>query len=235
MTSLASTIYTIQPSDTPQQLFLLVQPYATYHTDIIAMAQALNHSFSTATIVIINLFQVQVSQYTEIKYKCLSQEYLTEAHISNYVATTLTDLMDTVKYWQEKTAITPVATALLGFSYSGATCLEAAKQLPLIAGRVIAHSSPSVTITIPSTVERIYAKEITIHLIHGKKDLIVPHQHSINTANWLNDLNMDFTADILPDTSHAFNEQSISIILQRLSSYIPKRLWNEAMWAAANT
>jgi phospholipase/carboxylesterase len=231
MTSLASTIYTIQPSDAPQQLFLLVQPYTAYHIDTIAMAQALNHSFSTATIVIINLF--------ETKYKCLSQECLTEAHIFNYVATTLTDLMDTVKYWQEKTAITPAATALLGFSYAGTSCLGAVKQLPLIAGRVIAHSSPSVspsvTITTSSTVERIYAKETTIHLVHGKKDLIVPHQHSINTANWLNDLNMDFTADILPDTSHAFNEQSISIVLQRLSSYIPKRLWNEAMQAAINT
>ncbi len=230
MTFSTSTVYAAQPTGTSQQLFLLVQPYATYDTNIVAMAQALSQHFTTASVVIINLFQV--SPHTESEHKCLSQACFTEAHISDYVAITLTDLMDTVKYWQEKTAITPVATALLGFSYSGATCLEAAKQLPLIAGRVIAHSSPSVTITIPSTVERIYAKETTIHLVHGKKDLIVPHQHSINTANWLNDLNMDFTADILPDMSHAFNEQSISIILQRLSSYIPKRLWNEAMRAA---
>jgi phospholipase/carboxylesterase len=225
MNKISSAMRLVQPSGVSQQLFLLIHPYADYALNLVPFAQTLAQHFPHASIVEVSLLQSNQGANAA----CLSSTPLTQARINDYVKATQTDLIDTVKYWQHTSNVTPAATALFGFSYSGTSCLELVKQPALIAGRVIAHSSPALS---PENLR--YPKETTIHLIHGKQDYTVPYQETIQATNWLKNSDTDFTADILPDTGHNFDAESMSIILQRLQRYIPKRLWEEAILTAPN-
>ena len=69
----------------------------------------------------------------------------------------------------------------------------------------------------------------TIHLLHGKEDAVVPYRHTVEAAQHLLRVNADVTADVVPFIGHELAEELIGLLLQRLQSHVPRRIWQEAM------
>jgi phospholipase/carboxylesterase len=155
-----------------------------------------------------------------------SVQNVTEENRAQRLQQALPSFLSTVQHWQSVANVEASATALIGFSQGAIMALEASKSAELLAGRVIAHSGRYVTL--PSAAHEL----LSIHLIHGKTDAVIPYRYTVEAAEALQALGADFTADVLPFLGHTLNDETVAIILKRLQSHVPKRLWDEALQAA---
>ncbi|OWQ88400.1 esterase [Roseateles aquatilis] len=117
--------------------------------------------------------------------------------------------------------------ALGGFSQGAILALEALQQEEALAGRVLAFAGA-------------YAywpqhapKDVSIHLLHGKDDAELPYAPLLNAARELMALGADITADVLPHVGHELHPQLIERAMEQLRTFIPARLWREAVLTAA--
>ena len=122
--------------------------------------------------------------------------------------------------------VTAERTALAGFSQGAIMALEACVGSSPPAGRVIAIAGRFARL--PEAVPA----SVTFHLLHGKADAAIPYRHTVEAAERLLALGGDVTADIEPFVGHEINEDIVRLALQRLTTHVPKRLWDEAMRAA---
>jgi phospholipase/carboxylesterase len=218
----------IQSPDTPQQLFLLLHGYGSDADNLQPLGCTLAKNFPQAMVV--SLAAPELAD-CGIGYQWFALKDISETNRCERVGAALSHLMRTIRHWQGLSQVAPAATALVGFSQGGLMCLAAATQTSMIAGRIIAHSAyfaslPSQHNSIPT--------EVTLHLIHGKQDSVITYQHAIEAAQALEAVGSDFTVDVLPNLGHEINNESTARVLQRLQSHIPKRLWAEALQAAAD-
>lgn len=116
--------------------------------------------------------------------------------------------------------------ALGGFSQGATLALEAVQAQPALAGRVLAfaggHAAPP----------QHAPQDVSLHLLHGMSDAVVPYPPIIAAARLLVRLGADVTADIVPDVGHELHPALIAKALAQLRTFVPGRLWREAMLAA---
>lgn len=147
---------------------------------------------------------------------------ITEGNRPARVAAALPRLVDFVREAQAQLQVTPVATALIGFSQGGIIALEAAQAHRGLVGRVVAIASRyAVTPDAPP--------DAVIHLVHGKEDAVVPARHSVEAATRLIALGADVTADIVPGVGHSPHALLVDRALGHLKTFLPRRIWAEAM------
>lgn len=118
--------------------------------------------------------------------------------------------------------LAPVATALVGFGQGATLALEAAQARPGLVGRVVAIGGRYLAMP-----ER--APEAVIHLVHGKDDSVVPARHSVEAATRLIALRGDVTADVVPGIGHEPHPELVDRALGHLQTFLPRRIWEEAM------
>jgi phospholipase/carboxylesterase len=118
--------------------------------------------------------------------------------------------------------VTPLATALVGFSQGGMLALAAAQAHSGLVGRVVAIAARYATL--PDA-----APDAVIHLVHGKEDEVFPARHSFDAARRLVALGGDVTADIVPGIGHEPHPELIDRALGHLQTFLPRRVWAEAM------
>jgi phospholipase/carboxylesterase len=123
---------------------------------------------------------------------------------------------------QRHFGMTPVATALVGFAQGAMLALETAQRNADLVGRVVAIAGRYATL--PDAPPR-----SVIHLVHGKDDCVVPARHSVEAATRLVALGGDVTADIVPGVGHDPHPQLVERALEHLQSFLPRRIWAEAM------
>ncbi len=218
----------IQSPPVPQQLFLLLHGYGSDAENLKPVATLLAEHFPNACIV--NLIAPELAD-CGIGYQWFDLQGITEENRPARVSQALPHLIQTIAHWQSVSTIAPAATALFGFSQGGIMCLEASLHQPTIAARVIAHSARFASLSMPINS---IAADISIHLIHGKLDSVIDYKHTIDAAHMLDTQRADFTADVLPKLAHEITEDSLAVMLKRLQSHIPKRLWEQALQAAAD-
>jgi phospholipase/carboxylesterase len=131
-----------------------------------------------------------------------------------------------IRSWQQRCGVTADRTAFIGFSQGSIMALESCLGSNPPAGRVIAIAGRFAPL--PDAVPT----SVTFHLLHGKEDPVIPCRHSVEAAQHLLALGGDVTADIEPFAGHEINEDISRLVLQRLTTYVPKRLWDEALRAA---
>jgi len=107
---------------------------------------------------------------------------------------------------------------LIGFSQGGTVALEAVKNLPGLAGAVVAFSSRFARL--PQVGARIDAR---IHLVHGEFDSVVSRVHAERAARVLAGLHVPVTLDIVEDLGHALTHRAISLGSLRLLQGIYER------------
>lgn len=127
-----------------------------------------------------------------------------------------------VRDWQQKSAIRPEATALIGFGQGSTMALEALKVQPGLAGRVIAFSGRYATLPLTAS------NRTTIHLVHGDDDRQVPLTHAVAAEERLAALGGDVTLDIVDELPHAIDDRAMQMALERLQFTVPRRYFDEA-------
>lgn len=120
-------------------------------------------------------------------------------------------LEDVVRREQTNCGIAPESTVLIGFSQGGTVALEAVKQLPGLAGAVVAYSARFERL--PLAGASINAR---VHLVHGEYDAIVSRVHSERAARVLAAMHVPVTLDIVEDLGHALSHHAVSLGSLRL-------------------
>lgn len=218
-----NSILVQQPAEASQQLFLLFHGVGADPSDLQPLGKIIAQAFPQAMVVSVAApHDCDLGQGLQ----WFSVQNVTEENRAQRLQQALPSFVSIVQHWQSVAQVEASATALIGFSQGAIMALEASKSSELLAGRVIAHSGRYVTL--PSAAHEL----LTIHLIHGKTDAVIPYRHTVEAAEALQTVGADFTADVLPFLGHSINDESVAIILNRLQSHVPKRLWDEALQAA---
>ncbi len=147
-----------------------------------------------------------------------------EANRAARVAAAMPAFRAAVACWQGDSGVTAHGTALVGFSQGAIMSLESMRDdTPSIAGRIVALSG-----RFASPPERAPA-DCTIHMVHGKQDPVIPYVHTVQAAETLIALGGDVTADVIPFLGHTVDDEVTELVVQRLTTHIPKRVWDEAL------
>jgi phospholipase/carboxylesterase len=141
------------------------------------------------------------------------------------VASSLPALVAFVHDAQRQFGVTPLATALVGFSQGAIVTLEVAQAHPDLVGRVVAIGGRYVTLPQASP-------KAVIHMVHGKDDATVPARHAVEAATRLLALGADVTADVVPGIGHAPHPALVERALGHLQTFLPRRIWAEALASA---
>lgn len=131
-----------------------------------------------------------------------------------------------VAHWQQVAGVDASATALIGFSQGAIMSLESTKRATPMASRVISLGGRFAQL--PETTN----DNITVHFLHGKADAVMPYGHAVEAAHHLVALGGDVTAEVLPFIGHEIHPEFIDAVVHKLTTHLPKRLWDEALKAS---
>jgi phospholipase/carboxylesterase len=151
-----------------------------------------------------------------------SVQGIDDANRPGRVASVLPRLVAFVQEAQAQFGLAPATTALIGFSQGAILALEAAKLDPPVVGRVIAIAGRFATI--PAV-----APPAVVHLVHGKDAAVVPFRHAVEAATTIVAQGGDVTADVVPGIGHEVHPELLNRAVEHLKSYLPRRLWAEAL------
>lgn len=116
--------------------------------------------------------------------------------------------------------------ALAGVGDGALLALEAVQAEPALVGRVLAFAGGY--LARPETAPQ----DVCVHLLHGLEDRQYPYRNVVDAAQALVELGADVTADLLPHLDHGLHPALIDKAMEQLRSFIPARLWREALAAA---
>jgi len=140
-------------------------------------------------------------------------------------AAALPPLVDFVRDAQRRLGVAPAATALVGFSWGAILALEVAQAYPDLVGRVVAIAGRYAALpAVPP--------KAVVHLVQGKDDLAIPARHAVEAASRLVALGGDVTADVVPAIGHAPHPALVERALGQLQTFLPRRVWAEALACA---
>lgn len=108
----------------------------------------------------------------------------------------------------------------------GAELLDPRDALTL-AGRVIAIAGRF------ASLPRLAPPLTTLHFFHGKADPVIHYGYCVEAAQYLVRIGADLTADIIPFLEHRIDDNVLNLLIKRLQSTIPKRVWDAAQRASA--
>lgn len=131
--------------------------------------------------------------------------------------------IETVRYWQKHSGVSPQATTLIGFSQGAIMSLESIKAEPGLASRVIAFNGRY------ATLPEIATTATTVHLIHGGEDRVIELSHAVAAQEALIRAGGDVTLDIVENLGHAIDEHSMQFALDHLRFTVPKHYFDEAL------
>ncbi len=220
-----------QPQGTPAQLILLMHGFGANADDLAPIGEHLSIIFPKACIVCLAAPQpADLGGMLGSGLQWFPIQFPRDARNDEVrftgVNNALPAFIERVRAWQAKTGVSAEATALFGFSQGGVMALEAAKQTPIVASRIFAHSSRFAVL--PDAMPA----DVTLHLIHGKTDEVITYNHCVNAGERLQTLGADFTADVIPFLAHSINAESLGLVSKYLQNHIPKHRWEAAMEAA---
>ena len=142
------------------------------------------------------------------------------------VAAALPHLIERLRLEARKLDLPWQRVALAGVGDGALLALEAVQAEPELAGRVLAFAGGYL-----SRPEHA-PQDVCVHLLHGLADPRFAYRHVVDAAQALVDLGADVTADLLPHLDHGLHPALIAKAMEQLRTFIPARLWREAVVAA---
>jgi phospholipase/carboxylesterase len=202
-----------------KQLFLLFHGVGAAPDDLVPLGQILAQQFPHSAIVSV---QAPHDCPYSSGYQWFSVDGITEEQRPVRTAQAMPLFRQAVQQWQQAFGVGAEATALVGFSQGAIMALESTQSASLLAARIVALSGRF------GTLPSIAPQDCTLHLIHGKQDAVIPYAHTVNAAERLVELGADVTADVIPFVGHEINEEIADLVIERLTTHVPKRYWEAA-------
>ena len=211
-----------QPTLPAAQLILLFHGVGADCASLRPLGEQLAAAFPQAMVVAVAAYQ-----RSDISngFQWFSVIGITEENRSERIAHAMPAFQACVAHWQQVAGVGAAATALIGFSQGAIMALESSKSTPTIASRVFALSGRFATLPEAAPLET------TVHFLHGKVDAVIPYSHTVTAATHLRDLGGDITAEVLPFIGHEIHPDFIELVITKLSTHVPQRLWTEALKA----
>lgn len=212
-----------RPVGAPEQLILLFHGVGSTPLSMVPLGQRLAAEFPQAAI-----FSVASPEACDSGsgYQWFSVRGISEESRAQRVAEAMPGFARSIRDLQQATGATPAQTALIGFSQGAIMALESTQSEAQLAGRVVAIAGRFAAQ--PTRVP----EETTLHFFHGKSDPVIPYSHTVTAAEHLVRLGADLTADVIPFLGHGIDRATEDLLVDRLKSHIPKRLWEQAMRSA---
>ena len=211
-------------SGTAKQLFLLFHGVGAAPDDLVPLGKILAKQFTQSAVV-----SVQAPHdcpYSD-GYQWYSVDGITEDLRPALAAQAMPLFIEAVQLWQAAFKIGADCTALLGFSQGAGMALESTQQDVFLAARIVALSGRFAALPARAP------ENCTLHLIHGKQDSVIAYSHTVHAAERLVQLGADITADVIPFAGHEINEEIAALVMERLTTHVPKRFWDIAQHDAA--
>lgn len=142
------------------------------------------------------------------------------------VEAALPHLIDRLRLEARKLDLPWQHVAMAGVGDGALLALEAVQAEPQLVGRVLSLGGGY--LSRPEHAPH----EVCVHLVHGLADQRFPYRHVVDAAQSLVDLGADVTADVLPHLDHGLHAALIDKAMEQLRTFIPARLWREAVVAA---
>ncbi|MFG6414243.1 hypothetical protein ACG02S_10060 [Roseateles sp. DC23W] len=142
------------------------------------------------------------------------------------VAAALPPLIERLRMEARKRDLPWQRVALAGVGDGALLALEAVQAEAALVGRVMAFAGSH--LARPEAAPQ----DVCVHLFHGLADQRFPYRHVVDAAQALVDLGADVTADLLPHLDHGLHPALIAKAMEQLRTFIPGRLWREAVLAA---
>jgi phospholipase/carboxylesterase len=202
-----------------KQLFLLFHGVGAAPDDLVPLGQILAQQFPQSAIVSV---QAPHDCPYSSGFQWFSVDGITEAQRPARIAEALPLFQQTVQHWQQAFGVGADVTALVGFSQGAIMALASTQQAPSLAARIVALSGRF------GSLPEAAPENCTLHLIHGKQDSVIPYAHTVHAAERLVQLGADITADVIPFAGHEINEEIAALVIERLTTHVPKRYWEAA-------
>ena len=209
-----------RPAGPPQQLLLLFHGVGADEHDLLPLGRQLAAEFAQACVL-----SVRAPQACDggRGYQWFAVRDIDEQRRIERVAQALPGFLDTVRHWQRETGASVAQTALVGFSQGGIMALEATRDREAPAGRVASIGGRFAQLPRRAT------PGTTLHLLHGKRDPVMPYALTLQAAEHMLRLGADITADVLPFVGHEADTRMADCLVRRLRTYVPLRIWREAL------
>jgi phospholipase/carboxylesterase len=209
-----------QPAGQAQQLILLFHGVGSNPNAMRPLGERLASEFPNAVVV-----AAQAPHPSSIGngFQWFNVVGITEENRLGRVAAALPGFVASVEQWQRQSAVPAAATALVGFSQGAIMSLESAKLNPPCAGRIVAIGGRFAAL--PTAV----LSDTTVHFLHGKEDAVIPYSNTVMAAHHLRDLGSDITAEVLPFIGHEVHADFIEMVVTKLATHIPNRVWAKAL------
>ena len=214
-----------QPEGKAQQLVLLFHGLGADAYDLRPLGERFAAEYPQALVV-----SVRATEPSDFGfgYQWISPTALDDAKRIERVAAAMPAFAATVRQWQREAGLGPEATVLVGFSQGAMMVLEAttAAGHEVLAGRVVALSGRYARLPESAPVGT------TVFLVHGKADDVVHYGYTVEAAQHLVALDADVVADVIPFLGHMIDDEVLELVIKRLKTHIPRRLWEDAMRGA---
>ena len=198
------------PAHKARHLFVFLHGGGATPESMISVAFKFQARFPSAALVVPSGFDAPDSESptSQSPYAMIA---LSEDNRMQRIEAILPRLEDIVRREQTNCGIAAESTVLIGFSQGGTVALEAIKQLPGLAGAVVAYSARFAQL--PLAGASISAR---VHLVHGEYDAIVSRVHSERAARVLAAMHTPVTLDIVAGLGHALSHHAVSLGSLRL-------------------
>lgn len=218
---LSESILVARPEGDAEQLLLLFHGAGGTPTDMRLLGERLAAVFPQACVVSVCAPQ----PLTAGGYQWFEEQDASEEAGLRGVEAAMPAFLETVRYWQTQSGTRPELTALIGFAQGATMALEATHETPLVARRVASLAGRF--LRLPEAV----TDTVTLYLLHGKNDPQVHYGYTVSAAEYLVARDGDVTADVLPYVGHELSAEMIGLLIERLRTHVPQRLWREAIRA----
>ncbi|CAN5151041.1 esterase [soil metagenome] len=211
-------------------LFLLFHGVGGQASAMAPLASALREQYPQAAVVSLNApdaFDGMPVALGSGGFQWFSTSGITDVNRGERVDAALPDFIARIRSWAAHFELDWPMVALAGFSQGAIMALEAVQAEHQLAGRVIAVGSRY------ASVPQHAPQDVCIHLLHGTADKVLPYRLVVDAANELVALRADVTADVLPGIGHELHPRLVDKAMEQLRTFLPARLWREAVMAAA--
>ncbi|NLQ17031.1 esterase [Marinomonas sp. M1K-6] len=203
-----STTLLIQAPHSPTHLFLLFHGVGATPQSLAFLGGVLATSFPSATIV-----SVQAPDASDFGqgYQWFSVQGVTEENRIERIEAAMPAFVDSVKYWQQKTALSAAKTTLLGFSQGAIMALSSTQMVDeKLAEKIVSLSGRFALLPKREPVNT------QIHFIHGDQDKVIDYRLSKSAYDALIGYGAKATYDLIPGLAHTVNQAVLDRLLGHL-------------------
>ena len=227
-----SALARLPASGAPDLLYVLFHDVASNAQQMTALAQRLGAEYPQAAVLCVHAPD-GFDGSTDASAAVDSRQWFSvqgldadPTRLGTRVAAVLPHFIAVLRGLQQRFGIGWERTALAGFGQGATMVLEAVQAEPQLAGRVLVFAGRHVDLPDHAPADT------SVHLLHGRDDAVVSYRASVESARALVALGADVTADVLPDIGHALHPALIDAAIHQLRTFLPKKVWREAMRAA---